>query len=59
MRTPGLRMPFGSSALLGRPQRVGEQLGALAVVAAGRCMRPTAWWWVTVPPAARHDLVGG
>ena len=51
-RTPGLSMPSGSSAAFAaRSARANGSGRSLSYH--GRWSRPTAWWWVMVPPWAR------
>ena len=54
--TPGLRMPAGSSVRLAAPSAAAKTSGRWRSYQ-GRWSRPTAWWWVIVPPWA-SDRVG-
>src|SRR5438067_389645 len=49
--TPGLRMPRGSSAFFAARSASANGSGRCWSYQ-GRWSRPTAWWWVTVPPSA-------
>src|SRR5215216_5449920 len=49
--TPGLRMPAGSTAALAARRAAANGSGRWRSYH-GRWSRPTAWWCVTVPPAA-------
>ena len=48
-RTPGLRMPAGSSSALAARRAAAKGAGRWRSYQ-GRWSRPTAWWWVIVPP---------
>src|SRR5215207_1595931 len=49
--TPGLRMPWGSTAAFAARSAAANGSGRWRSYQ-GRWSRPTAWWWVIVPPAA-------
>src|SRR5690606_17279391 len=50
--TPGLRIPSGSRAALAARRARANGSGRCPSYQ-GRWSRPTAWWWVIVPPLAR------
>ena len=49
-RTPGLQMPCGSSRCL-TARSTSTPSGPISRSIQGRWSAPTAWWWVSVPPA--------
>ena len=57
IRTPGLRMPAGSTADFAARSAAANGSGRWRSYH-GRWSRPTAWWWVIVPPAG-DDRLGG
>ena len=55
IRTPGLRMPAGSSAVFAAASAAANGSGRCRSYH-GRWSRPTAWWWVIVPPLAMERV---